>query len=299
LDFLAVPHMVDGKAYDRILSEDYVAWLKAFRELGAEGLLKDDIFIDTRTQMDEKIAEGRYFCMIYQRTDLQSAQKKLYSENPDSIYIAIDGPKNLNGDDYKLSGTGINGWTVTLISKNCKKPEKAIEFMSYLMSEEGQIMTWMGVEGVTWDKNEDGIPQLRDDVMELLNTDRAEFDRIYGADSCYWMLQNDAIASQWIIESPDSPLKQLKEWTYPYTVYNGQYTITFESGSELYELKNNAEKEWGELLPKLLLAKTEKEFDDLYNSYITQRYEEGYQKVIDGLTVEMEKNIKKLGLDNE
>ena len=29
----------------------------------------NDIFIDKRAQMEEKIAEGRYFCMLYQRTE--------------------------------------------------------------------------------------------------------------------------------------------------------------------------------------------------------------------------------------
>ena len=81
--------------------------------------------------MSEKILNGQYFCMIYQYTDMADQEKVLYKENPDSIYIAVDGPKNLNGDDYTLPGTSVNGWTVTLISKNCKNPDKAIKLLSY------------------------------------------------------------------------------------------------------------------------------------------------------------------------
>lgn len=77
--------------------------------------------------------------------------------------------------------TTINGWTVTLISKNCKHPERAVAFLDYLMSEHGQLLTYLGVEGVTYDIK-DGKPVLRDNIKQILDTDRAAYDREYGAD---------------------------------------------------------------------------------------------------------------------
>jgi len=133
-NFLAVPYEKDGKYYDRYTDPELISWLKTFRELGEEGYLVDDIFIDKRAQMEEKIAQGRYFCMLFQRTDLQAQQKILYANDPNSIYIAVDGPKNSKGDTYTLPGTGINGWTLTMISKNCDRPDRAIQLFSYLMS---------------------------------------------------------------------------------------------------------------------------------------------------------------------
>lgn len=122
LDFLAVPYTdKNGNAIDRLKDESYVAWLKTYNRLARKGLLKDDIFVDSRAQMSEKILNGQYFCMIYQYTDMADQEKALYKENPDSIYIAVDGPKNLTGDDYTLPGTSVNGWTVTLISKKLQE----------------------------------------------------------------------------------------------------------------------------------------------------------------------------------
>ena len=63
-----------------------------------------------------------------------TAQNTLYAADPNSIYIAVDGPKNSKGEAHKLGGGGIAGWTVTLISKNCKDPARAIQFLSYLIS---------------------------------------------------------------------------------------------------------------------------------------------------------------------
>ncbi len=298
MDFLAVPYVDEnGNAIDRHKNEDFVSWLKAFRTLGSEGLLKDDIFIDTRTQMSEKIENGQYFCMLYQYTDMESEEKTLYANDPDSIYIAVDGPKNAAGDDYTLPGTSVNGWTVTLISKQCENPDRAIELLTYLISEEGQKMTWLGVEGQTYDYDNDGNPVIKSDVQELLNSDRTSYDEIYGADSCYWMMQNDVLAAQWIPDDPDNPITQLKQWTYPYTTYVGQYTITFDSDSDEGKLKSQADKLWADTLPKLLLSDTEEEFDEIYDSFMDERYEIGYDKVLGALTDEMNENIKKLGLD--
>ena len=71
LDFLAVPYTdKNGNAIDRLKDESYVAWLKTYNRLARKGLLKDDIFVDSRAQMSEKILNGQYFCMIYQYTDI-------------------------------------------------------------------------------------------------------------------------------------------------------------------------------------------------------------------------------------
>lgn len=152
--------------------------------------------VQMRVQMDEKLSEGRYFCMLYQRTDIMDSQKKLYSEDPDSIYIAIDDPKNRRKDDPVLQEAGINGWTVTFISRKCEDPKAAIEMLSYLMSEEGQKTTYIGVEGVTYDIV-DGKEVVKPEVQELLNTNREEYDRIYGADNAYWMMQNLVMQLKW------------------------------------------------------------------------------------------------------
>ena len=82
MNFLAIPYEKGGKYYDRYTDEEYIRWLKMFRRLSSEGYLSPDVFVDSRTQMSEKISNGRYFCMLYQRTDLADQQKLLYEKNP-------------------------------------------------------------------------------------------------------------------------------------------------------------------------------------------------------------------------
>lgn len=293
-NFLNIPHEEDGEFYDRNTDPEYLEWLKVLRKLGEEGYLAPDIFVDNRSQMSEKLAEGRYFCMIYQRTDMADQQKILYEKDPNSVYIAIDGPKNSKGDDPVLPSTGITGWTVTLISKNCKNPERAIKFLDYLMSEHGQKLIYLGVEGVTYDII-DGEYVVRDEVKKILNTNRTEYDEKYGADDAYWMLQNNVMQLQWNVGLED-PLKQPAEWTYPYTQYLGQYEIMTMDSYALAENKTKLDMLWGNTLRDLLLAESDEAFDQYINEYKTARLELNYDMMMQEYTRLMNENKRKLGM---
>lgn len=295
MNFLAVPFEEDGQLYDRYTNADYIEWLKMFRELGEEGLLMDDIFVDQRTQMEEKMANGRYFCMIYQYTDMIAQQKELYANHPERIYMAVEGPKNSAGDDHTLPSTGINGWTVTLISKNCEYPDRAIAFMNYMLSEYGQMRIYLGVEDVTFDYV-DGHPVVKKDIKNLLNTDRIEYDRLYGADSAYWMLQDMVMQQQWRQEEPE-PLAQLREWSFPYTVYNSQYDSFLPLDSEEAYIDTKISLLWSETLPQLLLADSEIEFEQIFEEFLKKRDSYGFDELRAAENKLMKQAKEKLGID--
>ena len=294
MNFLAVPYEKDGKLYDRHTDPEYLSWLKFFRKLGEEGYLSSDISVDQRTQMNEKVAEGRYFCMLYQRTDIADQESTLYEKNPDSIYIAVDGPKNSKGDDYVLPTNTINGWTLTLISKNCKHPDRAIAFLDYMMSEEGQKMISLGVEGEMYDMVDEKAV-LKDDVRKLLTTDRKKYDELYGADDAYWMLQNNVMQLDWMPEK-QYPLNQMEEWTYPYTRYLGEYEVTKQDDSEMSRINSRIDELWGKTLPRLLLAKSDEEFDQLFETFVEERETLGYSQLVKEHQKTMEENKKRLGM---
>lgn len=295
MNFLAVPREEDGVYYDRYTDPEYLRWLKAFRQLGQEGYLADCIFTDTRTQMSEKIAEGRYFCMLYQRTDLADQQKLLYADNPDSIYIAVDGPRNSRGDDYVLPTNSTNGWTVTLISKNCKNPERAIGLMDYMLSEHGQKVISLGVEGEMYDVV-DGEYVIREEVLDLLYSDREEYNRIYGADNTYWMLQNNVMQLEWM-PGPQEPLLQMEEWTYPYTQYQGQYEVYISEDSQVGNVYTKINTLWSKTLPQLLLADSDEEFDAIMESFVEEREALGFELLVEEETRQMHENMERLGME--
>lgn len=293
-NFLAVPYEKDGEFYDRYTDPEYIMWLKTFRELGAEGYLREDIFIDQRTQMEEKLERGQYFCMLFQRTDMADQQIALYAKNSEMIYMAVDGPQNSKGEDHVLPGAGINGWTVTFISKNCEHPDRAIQLFSYLISDEGQMAVYLGVEGITYDMT-DGKPVVREEVTRLLNTDRNAYNQKYGADNAYWMFQDNARQLEWRQQS-NPPNGQLEEWTYPYSHYLAQYEINFDANSEAGNADVAIKKLWSRTLPALLLASTEEEFDQILEEFVEEREKLGFAMVMEESTRQIKENKEKLGI---
>ncbi|WP_138752196.1 extracellular solute-binding protein [Paenibacillus sinopodophylli] len=293
MNFLALPREKDGKVYDRTTDPDYVAWLKTFREANELGLLSKDIFIDKRPQMEEKIAQGRYFAMIYQRTDMSAQNATLYQQDPNSVYIAVDGPANTNLDQPTLSGPGIGGWTLTMISKKVKDKERAMQFLSYMVSEEGQKDASLGEKGVTYDSI-DGKDQLKPEVVELMNKDGAASGKKYGVSYQYWMLMDTNMRMQWDPPAAE-PGKQVEDWTKGKTVSFSLYDGINPTGtSEEGIIANKVNQQWGKVLPKLMFAKLDNEFDKIFADYLEFRKDAGYEKVEAYQNAQIEKNKKKM-----
>jgi len=297
--FLAMnPETADGKMDDANLGTDnpeYVRWLKTFRQAASEGLIPMDVFVDKRSQIEEKAAQGRYFAMLYQNWDMQAAQNARYEEDPNTIYIAVKGPANSKGDDPRLGGSGIAGWTITMISKNCKDKARAIQFLSYLISEEGQMDTNFGIPDVTY-TIKDGIPTLTDDVRKLDSTDKNKQETEVGVQYTYWMLMDTAWQAQWGVEYAPS-VGQPQLWTRPYVVSYAAYDgITLEVGSDEQLAYDEIARQWGKTLPKLLLASSDAEFDTLWNDFQSFKKAKGFAKIQDAQTVGLNANKKKLGI---
>lgn len=290
-NFLAIPQVKDGKLYDRRQDPEYLKWLKVFRQANQDGLLAKDIFIDKRPQMEEKIAQGRYFAMLYQRSDFAAQNTQLFQKDPNMVYIAVDGPKNAAGDQPTLSGPGISGWTVTLISKNVKDKKRAIAFLSYLMSEEGNKDMYLGEKGVTYDTI-DGKDQFKPEVLDLLNKDRTAFDQKYGASYTYWMLMDTNMNLQWAPPSVE-PSKQMEDWTKGKSISMAEYDNLDPAATSKEGVAGSKNaRAWGKALPKMLLAKSDAEFDEIFNKYLKDRSE---QEAIDAYRQSaFESNLKKL-----
>nr|WP_244199489.1 extracellular solute-binding protein [Halobacillus trueperi] len=292
-NFLAIPMEQEGEIYDRKTDTEYIEWLKTFRQANEMGLLSKDIYIDKRAQMEEKISEGRYFAMLYQRSDMEAQQKELYAKDPDSIYIAVDGPANSDLDAPTLPADGISGWTVTLISKDVEDPERAIRFLSYLISDEGQEDVFFGKKGVTWD-HANGEKQFLPEVLDQLQSDRGSFDQKYGASYTYWMLMDTNKYLEWA-PNPAAPLKQSIDWTKGKTVNFSEFEGIEPTGtSEAGIAATKIEEEWGRVLPLLLLAETEEEFDQLFQSFLEKREEYGFSIVEQHRQKVYEENQQKL-----
>ena len=295
--FLAISPEQDGKYVDSNLglteNPEYVRWLAALRQAHEEGMISTDIFVDKRSQIEEKVAQGRYFCMLYQNWDMQASQNALYARDPNMVYIAVPGPKNSHGDDPVLAGGSIAGWTITMISKNCKDPARAMQLLTYFISEEGQMDTNFGIEGETY-TIVDGIPGLTPEVRELDSKDKNLQETEIGVQFTYWMLMDTAWQTQWGVEYAPS-LAQPQLWTAPYVasyaVYDG---LAIPIGSDEDLIYQDIQRRWGKVLSSLIRAESKAEFDRILADFNQYKKDKGIEKVVKLQTELMNANKAKL-----
>ncbi|MEK5240476.1 extracellular solute-binding protein [Paenibacillus sp. FSL L8-0470] len=288
-NLLAIPHEKDGKVYDRVTDPEYIAWLKTFRTAYERGLINVDFLVDSDTQVEEKTNNARYFMMIREWSGMTAVNPMLAAgTNPDSYYIAVDGPQNSSGDSAKLFPGNMDGWMVTMISKSTKNPERAIRFLTYLSSEEGQHDLFLGKEGETWE-TVDGKPQLKADMLNLIESDIETLEKQYGVLDTYWMMRNPVIVNQWRPEKAPV-IKQMEDFANAQAdIDSGIYKGLDPLGdSEVAVAWSRISQNWEEVLPELITAKDEAAFDKIFASFLERRDSYGFQQVMEFRQAELD-----------
>ncbi|SEN58711.1 extracellular solute-binding protein [Paenibacillus sp. OK076] len=294
-NLLAIPHEQNGKVYDRMTDPDYIQWLKTFRTAYEQGLINVDFLVDSSAQVQEKTNYAQYFMMIREWTDIADLNSKLaVRTNQSSYYIAVDGPRNSRGESAKLFPGSMDGWMVTMISKSTKNPERAIRFLTYLASEEGQRDVFLGKEGETW-AMVNGKPQLKAEMVQLLDTDRERLEKEYGIMDTYWMLRNPAFVNQWRPEKAPS-VKQMEDFANKQAdmdsgIYKG---IDPVGDSDIALSWSRISQNWEEVLPELITAKDEAAFDKIFENFLTRRVNYGFNQVMEYRQTELEARKAKM-----
>ncbi|OBZ08350.1 hypothetical protein A8L34_23845 [Bacillus sp. FJAT-27264] len=294
-NLLAVPHEKDGKVNDRVTDPDYIAWLKTFRTAYERGLINVDFLVDSDTQVEEKTNNARYFMMVREWNGMAAVNPMLAaSANPDSYYIAVDGPKNSKGDAPKLFPGNMDGWMVTMISKSTKNPERAIRFLTYLASEEGQRDLFLGKEGETWEMVGDK-PQLKPEMVDLQENDIETMEKQYGILDTYWMMRNPVIINQW--RPAKAPvLKQMEDFANERAdidsgIYKG---LDPQGDSDVAVSWARIAQNWEEVMPELITAKNEAEFDKVFDNFLDRRGSYGFDKVMEHRQTELDARKAKM-----
>ena len=296
-DFIGVPIANDDNTfYDRDMDEDYLSWLKTFNQAYRNGCISDDSFTDDNTAWQEKESIGKYACIMMEGTPQQAGFLTTFAtSNPDAAYIAIDGPQSTVGNTPKLNQAGISGWMITYVSKTCADPAKAIQMFTYLLSDEGQILTNYGVEGETYTVNADGKYELTDAAKELRDNDNDRFKKEmrlgefipFGHDR-YKALSDDAY--------PDS-IKQMQEWgqgkLYPHFILESTDPETGSAEARAYSaIKTNRST----ALVGMIRAKDDAEFDQILADFKQFREDNSWDKIVEIRSEKMQENAKKLGM---
>lgn len=163
--------------YKRPEEREYFRWLN---HMYNEGLLDKDTFVQKEDQYKAKIASGRVLGLIDQEWGYMDAENALKAEGKHE-YTYAHFPVTLSEDyvDHSFQPAGVDGYGIA-ITTACKDPVRAIKFLDWLASDEGQILRNWGIEGKHYTVDENGKRVIPAEITDRRMNDTANFTKETG-----------------------------------------------------------------------------------------------------------------------
>jgi len=163
--------------YRRPEEKEYFRWLNHMNDIG---LLDPESFVQKEDQYRAKIAQGRVVGVIDQKWGFQSAIDTLKKDGkPGATYGFYSVQLDDSTVDHTFEPTGFMGGYGLMISKDAKNPERIIQLLDYLASDEGQVLINWGIEGKHYSVN-DGKRIIPQDIQDQKSNDASNFRKTTG-----------------------------------------------------------------------------------------------------------------------
>lgn len=298
--------------YYRPEEKDYFKWLN---HLYNTGLLDKDSFVEKDDQYQAKIASGRVAGLISQEWEYSNAENALKSAGKnDATYGHFPVTLNDQYQDHELQSAGVDFWGIS-ITKSCKDPVRAIKFLDWMASDEGQTLINWGVEGKQYNV-ENGKRVIPADVQNAKVNDNANFTKSTGIglytifsvhygdgvkdptgnyyttnfpeqiQASYSDAEKEALkgynATTWKDLWPQN--QPVKEWGALYNMQaptDGDYEVIYQKTQDIVDKE----------IPKVILAKTE-DFDKLYDQFLADLDKAGAKKMEEEYTQLVKNRVK-------
>ncbi|MBO9607228.1 MAG: extracellular solute-binding protein [Paenibacillaceae bacterium] len=143
---IKTPVLVGDKVTPWSLAPGYLDAVKYFNKLYKEGLIEPDFATVPNLQEFEKLWNGKMGAFQFNPPGTTQNWLTRYTENPKPtfVYTIIKGPNGVGGNT-RFVQEDKGPWTH--ISSKAKDPEAAMRVLNFLNSEEGDKLTWAGIEG--------------------------------------------------------------------------------------------------------------------------------------------------------
>ncbi len=149
--------------YLRPEEKEYFRWLN---HMNAIGLLDPESFTQKYDQYKAKIATGTVLAIIDQEWEYGDGENSLRASGKgDRAYahFPVTTSTKFKANDFNMPG--FSGGVGTSITTSCKDPVRAIKFLDFISSDEGQVLANWGVKDLTYKVDAKGIRYVPDDVQ--------------------------------------------------------------------------------------------------------------------------------------
>ncbi|MDY7222475.1 ABC transporter substrate-binding protein [Halalkalibacterium halodurans] len=300
--------------YRRPEEKDYFRWLNHMND---SGLLDPESFVQSYDQYLAKISSGRVLAAIDANWHVGEAQRALREEGKHERMFGMY-PATLS-EEYKhpnfQSSGYLGGWGIG-ITVDCEDPVRAIKFLDFLASEEGQILQNWGIEGEHYEVI-DGERVIPEEEMDRRNNS-ANYVRdtgigvLKGFAPSYGDGMTDSTGQTYTIVSPDQIIEAYTDvekevlanygvemWKdlypakeeFPVKPWGAGWNITVESGSQLELINQRCRDIMKKRVPEAILASPE-DFDDIWDAFMNDLEQAGVEEAEKAFTELVQERVE-------
>lgn len=286
------------------------------------GLMQDDLFDVEAFSMDleamqAKMAQGRVLAGYAPGWMVGSVNAALRAEGKEDrmyAHLPLLFDESIENKSVALTpaNPGTHEWAITV---NAENPERAIQFIDYMFSDEGQILTNWGIEGTHYEVV-DGKRQVLESWLEEKASDA---DALYKhgfqtesaakgywfsvghgaklADGDYATPMNADLVRREYSESTKKTLDAygIETWAelLPEVEFVPGYVWQIQPPEDTRVIGQRLDEIWRKSLPNILLAKSQSEFDAQWDQFVADAVDAGLEDYNKAFTAEWKKSLGK------
>jgi len=218
---------VDGTIQYGPITDGWHDYLLKMSDWYAKGLIDPDYMTSAAFFVDmEKVTAGQSGAWTSMYT--MPALYEMSSPDPNMNIIPVAPPK-VNADDtthIRLKNTTVN--IAVSVSADTKYPELCMEWLNYLFTDEGSLLANYGIEGKTFEYDENGAPEYND--MIIANSEGLSMSQAQAKYTC--PPSNMSVYYDWtreLISVPEEDIKSYDIWGAAKDDYVLPSTLSFSS----------------------------------------------------------------------
>ena len=152
-----------------LLQEGFGQYLDTMKQWYSEGLI-DPNFTSFNYYLDTPASVENNDKLLYSTVLSGFSGQNYYSmkmvTNEEAYLQPVVAPVLEEGDEAIQCGDRVVAGDMVFISSSCEDPVLAAKWLDFLYSEDGELCLWYGIEGETYELDENGEPQLLESIID-------------------------------------------------------------------------------------------------------------------------------------
>ena len=282
----------DGTVHLNFKDETYKKAILYMNDLYRSGLFNPENFTAV-DQFKEFAANQKIFSYWGQAIALIEFDMADEATRPYHSYEPPKAPGIVPKFYNVMSGIGMNSGLS--ISANSKNKARAIQYMEFLLSEEGQMLLYHGIEGEHYTM-EEGYPKNTDIKNKAWDnwTDMVNELGIMGALNWIPLMETDAKYYYWLNKSKLAYAELQNNVDKYAAIERNSVLAVVPSDSEEKVIENKVIELWKNAMPKMILAKTQEECLSEYDKFLKDADALGLAKLETAYTAVVKGWLEKL-----